>query len=62
MTYFSTSVVSNLNVKFLNHLEFDLVDSMITKSTFLFPDGPKYVKSTTIGLCGEKTCNTLQDP
>ena len=37
MTSFSTRMVSKFNVEFLNCLEFDLVDSVMSKSTFLFP-------------------------
>lgn len=35
--YFGTFMVSNFNVKFSNHLELNVVDSVMSKSTFLFP-------------------------
>lgn len=44
-------MASNFNVKFLNHLEFNLVDGVMSESTFFFPDGPRYLKSTAIWGC-----------
>lgn len=45
-------MASKSNMKFLNHLEFNLVGGVMSESTFFFfPDGPKYVKSTTIWGC-----------
>lgn len=56
-------MASNFNVKFLNHLEFNLVDGVMSESTFFFPRWSQvFKKYCNLGLFSEEARNTSLDP